>query len=86
MATMTGAHLTLADTLWPAKAEGNALRLALLAIGGSAFVAAASQIQVQLEPVPITMQTFAVLVIGAAYGWRLGAGTLANGDRPRCFS
>ncbi len=77
MATMTGAQPTLADMVWPAKAEGKAIRWALLTIGGSAFVAAASQIYVPLQPVPITMQTFAVLVIGAAYGWRLGAGTLA---------
>ena len=77
MATMTGAQPTLAAVLWPAKADGQVIRWVLLAIGGSSFVAAASQIYVPLQPVPITMQTFAVLVIGAAYGWRLGAGTVA---------
>ncbi len=77
MATLTGPQPTLAAILWPVGTQGRTVRLALLAIGGSAFVAAASQIQVPLQPVPITMQTFAVLVIGAAYGWRLGAATLA---------
>lgn len=77
MATMTGAQPTLADRLWPAKMEGKYLRLAMLAICGSAFIAVMAQIQVPLMPVPITMQTFAVLVIGAAYGWRLGTGTVA---------
>ena len=32
MATMTGAQPTLADTLWPAWAEGRAIRWALLAV------------------------------------------------------
>ena len=66
MATMTGAQPTLADSLWPAKMDGKYLRLATLAICGSAFIAVMAQIQVPLKPVPITMQTFAVLVIGAA--------------------
>jgi biotin transport system substrate-specific component len=57
--------------------DGKYLRLATLAICGSAFIAVMAQIQVPLKPVPITMQTFAVLVIGAAYGWRLGTGTVA---------
>ena len=77
MATLTGPQPTLAAILWPVGVQGRKVRLALLAIGGSALVAAVSQIQVPLQPVPITMQTFAVLVIGAAYGWRLGAATLA---------
>ena len=35
-----------------------------------------AQIQVPMYPVPMTMQPFAVLAIGAAYGARLGAATL----------
>jgi biotin transport system substrate-specific component len=72
-----GTHPTLAATLWPAQGSLAVLRGVLLAILGSIFVALCSQIFVPLEPVPITMQTFAVLLIGAAYGWRLGAATLA---------
>ena len=52
------------------------LRQAILALVGSVFVAAAAQVQVPLWPVPITGQTFAVLVVGMAYGWRLGGATL----------
>ncbi|MBX6320895.1 MAG: biotin transporter BioY [Rhodospirillaceae bacterium] len=70
-------HPTLAATLWPTEGTLAALRWALLAVGGSLFVAASAQIQVPLWPVPITMQTFAVLLVGAAYGARLGAATLA---------
>ena len=35
-----------------------------------------AKVQVPFWPVPMTMQTFAVLVVGMAYGWRLGAATL----------
>jgi biotin transport system substrate-specific component len=43
---------------------------------GSAALALSSYIQVPMVPVPITMQTFAVTMIGALYGWRLGAVTV----------
>lgn len=50
-------------------------QLALIAFGIAAL-AASAQIRVPMWPVPVTMQTFAVLVIGAAYGTRLGVVTL----------
>jgi biotin transport system substrate-specific component len=43
---------------------------------GSALLAASSHIKVPMFPVPMTMQTFAVTLIGALYGWRLGAVTI----------
>ena len=43
---------------------------------GGIFLALASRIEVPMVPVPITMQTFAVTLIGALYGWRLGAVTV----------
>jgi biotin transport system substrate-specific component len=75
MALATG---TLIDSVWPQQATGaSLLRPALLAIAGSVLVAVCAQIAVPLAPVPMTMQTFAVLLIGLAYGARLGAATLA---------
>ncbi|MFN4140525.1 biotin transporter BioY [Aestuariivirga sp.] len=66
----------LSDRLWPA--SGASLgRGAVLAILGSLVVAAAAQVNVPMLPVPMTLQTLAVLMIGAAYGARLGAATLA---------
>ena len=66
----------LCDRLWPA--TGNAvLRFVVLAVAGSLLVAGAAHIAVIMLPVPITLQTLAVLGIGAAYGSRLGAATLA---------
>lgn len=66
----------LSNRLWPA--TGSALlRNAILAITGTLVVAAAAQVNVPMIPVPMTLQTLAVLMIGAAYGARLGAATLA---------
>jgi biotin transport system substrate-specific component len=62
-----------------APAGGAALvakRVALVALGVAAL-AVAAKIKVPFWPVPITMQTFVVLSIGAAYGARLGVATLA---------
>ncbi|WP_295813804.1 biotin transporter BioY [uncultured Nitratireductor sp.] len=43
---------------------------------GTLFLAAASRIEVPMVPVPVTMQTFAVAMIGALYGARLGTLTI----------
>lgn len=64
----------LVSQVWPVNGLG---RAAVLAVLGSALVAIAAQISVPMFPVPMTMQTLAVLAIGAAYGARLGAATLA---------
>jgi biotin transport system substrate-specific component len=52
---------------------------AALVVGGSLFVAALAQVSIKLgfTPVPITLQTFGVLLIGTAYGWRLAGLTFA---------
>lgn len=49
---------------------------AVFVLAGTLVLALASQISVPMVPVPITMQTFAVTMIGALYGWRLGAATV----------
>ena len=67
----------LADRLWPAHATGRPARIAVLAVIGSLLVAVAAQVSVPMIPVPMTLQTLAVLMVGAAYGARLGAATLA---------
>jgi len=45
-------------------------------IVGSLFLTLSSFIEVPMVPVPITMQTWAVCMIGAVYGWRLGSLTV----------
>jgi biotin transport system substrate-specific component len=49
---------------------------AALLLFGTVVLALASQISVPMVPVPITMQTFAITMIGVLYGWRLGALTV----------
>ncbi len=69
-------NLTLANRIWPEATATNLVRNLVLAIAGSLLVAAAAQITVPMWPVPMTLQTLAVLGVGAAYGARLGAATL----------
>lgn len=66
---------TLADLLLPAGRVAPALRAALLVVGGAALTAVAAQLAfyVPWTPVPYTGQTGAVLLVGTALGWRLGA-------------
>jgi biotin transport system substrate-specific component len=49
-------------------------RSVALVVGGALLTAAAAQISIRLPftPVPITGQTFAVLLVGGALGWRRG--------------
>jgi biotin transport system substrate-specific component len=50
-------------------------QVAAVAIG-TLLLTLSSRIEVPMVPVPITMQTFAVTLVGALYGWRLGALTV----------
>jgi len=61
--------LTLADVAWP---RAGFLKDVLLIVGASLVTALAAQIAIPLpgSPVPITGQTFAVLLTGAALGAR----------------
>jgi len=43
---------------------------------GTALMTASSYVSVPMLPVPMTMQTLAATLIGALYGWRLGAITI----------
>lgn len=52
------------------------LRQLFLVLAGSVVLSASSYVSIPLQPVPVSMQTFAVLMIGALYGWRLGGLTV----------
>lgn len=64
---------TFIDVVAPARPV---VRNVLLAIAGSLLVTAGAWVTVPMWPVPATLQSLAVLLIGAAYGSRLGAATL----------
>jgi biotin transport system substrate-specific component len=61
----------------PLRLTGRPAVLKIVAVSiGALFLAASSWIEVPMFPVPMTMQTFAVTLIGALYGWRLGTVTV----------
>jgi biotin transport system substrate-specific component len=76
--TLTDAlDATLAATLWPAQRSSRIARAAALAVGGALVLTLSAKIQVPFIPVPMTLQTLVVLVLGAAFGARLAAATVA---------
>jgi biotin transport system substrate-specific component len=71
-------HFPLAALLWPQRADGflRVLRSVTLVALGTALLTLSAKVNLPLPYVPMTLQTLVVLVIGAAYGWRLGSATL----------
>jgi biotin transport system substrate-specific component len=59
----------LADRVWPG---ASVLRDAVLLGCGVLVVAIGAHLEIPLRPVPITGQTFGVLLCGALLGWRRG--------------
>ncbi len=62
---------SLCSIFW-AKQDHRFIKNSIIVILGSIFIAIAAQIQIPLQPVPITLQNFAVLLISMALGWRWG--------------
>ena len=73
MTALTTTHPSISATLWP---ENTLIRNVILAFGGSLLLAISAHINVLTLPVPVTMQTFVVLGLGAALGWRLAGATV----------
>ena len=67
---------TLAAELWQSRQPLPIIRAVTLAVAGSLLLTLSAKVQIPFYPVPLTMQTFVVLVLGVAYGWKLGAMTL----------
>ncbi|MBJ3775213.1 biotin transporter BioY [Acuticoccus mangrovi] len=70
---MTRTETFLADEL----VSPSLTRNIVLAIAGSLALTISAKLHVPFYPVPMTMQTFAVLMIGMTFGWRLGGATVA---------
>ena len=47
-----------------------------IALIGSILLAISSKIKIPFYPVPMTMQTLVVLIIGIGFGWKLGVATI----------
>ena len=53
------------------------LKYVFIALIGSIILAISSKIKIPFYPVPMTMQTLVVLIIGVAFGWKLGLATIS---------
>ena len=73
-------HTVLAGLLWPADFRKNdfraAARAAALAFCGAAALFVSAKIQIPFYPVPQTLQTMVVLLLGMALGAKLGAASV----------
>jgi len=72
------ANLPLATALWPNRSDGftGPLRGIVLGLAGTALLTLSAKINLPLPYVPMTLQTLVVVLIGSAYGWRLGVTTV----------
>lgn len=66
---------TLIDAIWKTPASSQ-IKNIVLALVGSLAIWITAKIQIPFYPVPVTMQTLVVLIIGMAYGPKLGTATL----------
>ncbi len=74
---------TLASMLWPidgaiASQTTRLSRTFVLVFAGALALTISAKVQIPFYPVPLTMQTLVVLLVGMAYGTRLGAATLVT--------
>ena len=74
--TTTTHNSVLAEAILPLNGQAMRVKQIILVIAGIAALALAAKIKIPMIPVPMTMGTFAVLSIGAAYGMRLGLATI----------
>ena len=77
MANILSAPTTLVAAVWAEDKTNAMMRNVILAVAGSLLLWLCAKIQIPFYPVPLTLTTFGVLIIGAAYGWRLGMVTVA---------
>ena len=52
------------------------IKLALITIIGSLLIAISAKIKIPFYPVPMTMQTFVILLIGITFGYKIGIATV----------
>ena len=73
--TTDSRFIVMIDAVWM---KAGILREAALELGGSILIGVAAQLQILLpfSPVPITAQTFAVLLIAALFGSKRGLATV----------
>ena len=73
--------ISFVDALWPTHGAARGVRAILLALLGSALLTLFAKLQVPFYPVPMTMQTIVVLLIGLAFGAGLGGAAMVRRRR-----
>lgn len=71
--TLSQRATSLLDTVAP---KGGLVTAAAAAVLGSALLAVSAKVQVPFWPVPMTMQSMVVILLGMAYGSRLATATV----------
>jgi biotin transport system substrate-specific component len=57
-------------------AQSKILKYLFIVLAGTILLAISSKIKIPFYPVPMTMQTLVVLIIGIGFGWKLGIATI----------
>ena len=57
--------------------QSKLVKYVFIALIGSIALAVSSKIRIPFYPVPMTMQTLVVLIIGISFGWKLGLTTVS---------
>ena len=71
-------HSPLINRIYPQNATSPLVRTSVLIAIGIAILTASAYLQIPTQPVKISLQSLAVVLIGLAYGPRLGAGTVLS--------
>tara|TARA_B100001123_G_scaffold286030_1_gene318829 strand:+ start:68 stop:619 length:552 start_codon:yes stop_codon:yes gene_type:complete len=53
------------------------IKIFLISLLGSILLTISAKIKIPFYPVPMTMQTFVVLLMGVTFGWRIGVATIS---------
>src|ERR687893_287399 len=67
---------TLLEAAWPQDINARRVGMAMAVVFGVCLLTLSAKVQVPFWPVPMTMQTLVVFMLGMAYGARLGAATV----------
>ena len=75
--SVTAPGIATVERLWTAKTDAERLtRAAVLIVAGTVLLWVSAKTQIPFWPVPATLTSLVVVLIGAFYGSRLGAATL----------
>ena len=52
-------------------------KIILISVLGTLLLTISAKIKIPFYPVPMTMQTFVVLLMGITFGWKIGVATIS---------